>query len=184
VRRALSLGAGSGHGERFLAARFPEIRLDVDRGVPADAVRDLPNVRRFDFDMLASPDEAGYDFVFAVGRLQGAPDPRSAFRNAAAKARPGGWLYVAEPKGAIDARRLEEYYLASRYEILSQTGFADAALIRPLEELRRALDGDATRAELESFVSIFILDLSALPEPSRQWGGLEALGRRRSGRAA
>jgi hypothetical protein len=182
VRRALSLGGGSGHREAFVATRFPDIRIDVDRGVAWPPAMDVPRVRRIDVDMAESPDEAGYDFVFSIGRLGREPDPPMAFRNAAAKARPGGWLYVSEPAGGMDRRALRESFAASRYDLVFEGEIGDARLEGPLRALRESLDADVCERELTSFVELLLLDL-ALPnlEMPSERSGIKALGRRRTG---
>jgi trans-aconitate methyltransferase len=184
VRRVLSLGGGSGHREAYVAARFPEMRLDVDRGVGAGAVADRARVRRIDVDMVESPEEASYDLVVSIGRIGRAADPRTAFRNAAAKTRPGGWLYVSEPASAMDRRLLRDDFAASRYDLVLEGEIGDARLEEPLQALRETLDADASEREIVSFVRLLQLDL-APPNvegpPSR--GGIKALGRRRAGYA-
>jgi hypothetical protein len=185
VRRVLSLDGGTSHREAFLAARFPEIQIDAaEVGALRDGL-DVANLHRLASDPACSPEEAGYDFVFAIDRIGSASDPREALRNVAAKARPGGWLYVAESFGSADgspeaaaASGLAEPLRACRYEILLEALAFDARLTGALRDWMATLDPDTVEREREPFLELALLDLRSPGADLAVAGGVKILGRR------
>lgn len=97
----LDAGCGGGRYTRLAAEHGARVvGVDLSDAVEKAYVlcAGLPQVDIVQGDLLALPlAEAAFDLVFSIGVLHHSPDPRAAFREIAARVRPGGrlavWLY-------------------------------------------------------------------------------------------
>ena len=202
VTRALSIGCGTGHHEAFLAARFPHLRVDAtDRTLPRTAF-DVPNLAFGELDVLAAPEPDAYDLVFSIECLEHIPDYRTAFRNMAAKVRPGGFFYLSVPfatreeqldEGLIryaweahehvlpgfDFETLETYFAEERLEVVHASNMFDPRVAHPLNALLQRLDAATIESGLDEVVALFLLDLyDRRVDTHRKSEGVRFLGRK------
>ena len=100
-KRVLDAGCGGGR-YALLAGRHGAHVVGVDLSAAVEKAAalcaELPDVAIVQADLLELPlAEAVFDVVFSIGVLHHSPDPRRAFKQAAARVKPGGrlavWLY-------------------------------------------------------------------------------------------
>jgi SAM-dependent methyltransferase len=199
ISSLLSVGAGTGYTEAFLAGRLPDASIDVREAAPPTVAFPMSNLR-----FALAPEEAAeqYDFVFSLTNLQRHADAGGALRRLAARVKPGKFLYVSAPLASADEQQdpqrrqaarefghftpgfsfedLEALFEANGLEILHASSMFHLDLVLPL---RRILDG-MSRAELECAVEpiarLLLWDLRYEKAPSAQVAeGLRVLGRMR-----
>jgi trans-aconitate methyltransferase len=203
VARVLSIGCGMGYHEAFLAARFPHIDVHATDRKLWEYEFDLPNLRFSELDILAAPEAGDYDFVFSIECLEHIPDYRTAFRNMAAKARPGGWFFLSVPFATREEQRdesliklawedhehvlpgfdfetLEAYFEAEGYDVALASNMFDTRLAHPLNGLLHTVDTPTVEAMLDDVVRLFLLDLKEWRVGThRDAEGVKVLGRKR-----
>lgn len=203
VASVLSIGCGTGHHEAYLAARFPHLRVDAtDRTLPQTAF-DVPNLAFDELDVLAAPEPDRYDLVFSIECLEHIPDYRTAFRNMAAKVRPGGFFYLSVPFATREEQRdealiryaweahehvlpgfdfetLEGYFAEERLDVVHATNMFDPRVAHPINALLHKLDAATIEAGLDEIVALFLLDLyDRRVDTHRRSEGVRFLGRKR-----
>jgi SAM-dependent methyltransferase len=207
VRRVLSVGSGEGYHEAYLAARFPDLRVDGVDLTPAPRDFGLPNLRFFEADILRPALEGDYDFVFSIECLEHIEDRETAFRNMASLVRPGGYLYLSVPFASDAERRdpdlaryawevaehhtlgydfetLDAYFTANGLDVLYASNMFDCRIAHPLNALLHAMDASAIESVVEPVVRLFMLDLAPSRVASmKEAEGIKYLGRRGEGAA-
>jgi SAM-dependent methyltransferase len=181
ARRVLSIGCGMGYQEAYLAARFPQLRVDAaDIKATEDEFR-LPNLRFQHLDIVNPTGGMNYDFVFSIECLEHIEDYRGAFRNMAAKVAPGKYFYLSVPFASIEEQRdeqarrnawevaehytpgfdfatLQQYFDEAGFTVLDAGNMFYAGLAHPLNALMRHMDVRDVEAGLPDIVKLFLLD--------------------------
>lgn len=203
IADVLSIGAGVGYQEAFLAGRFPEMQiLATDFNTEINEFP-MSNLRSGRIDLLEPPAARQYDFVFSIECLEHIEDFRTAFRNKAAMVKPGKYLYISVPFASHEEKRdpglrksawesfehftpgfnfddLDELFAENGLEVLHASNMFFLDVVLPL---RRLIDS-ISPAELEcgagEIARLFLLDLrTERVESSRQAEGIRYLGRKR-----
>jgi len=205
VHRVLSIGCGMGYHEAFLAARFPDLSVRAtDLRLFEDEFR-LPNLAFHETDILAHPEAGDFDFVFSIECLEHIHDYEAAFRNMAAKVRPGGWFYLSVPFATLEEQRdpslialawehhehvlpgfdfatLERSFDAAGFDVVFASNMFTCAIAHPLNGLLHVIDTPTIETVLDDVVRLFLLDLAPSHVDSHRVAeGVKVLGRRRSG---
>ncbi len=203
VRRVLSIGCGMGYHEAFLAARFPDMQVHAtDLKLFEDEFR-LPNLMFETVNILEHPKAGDYDFVFSIECLEHIHEYEAAFRNMAAKVRPGGWLYLSVPFANVDEQiepslvalawehhehvlpgfdftTLERYFDEAGFDVELASNMFTCAIAHPLNSLLHVIDTPTIESVLDEIVRLFLLDLTPSRVDSlRVAEGVKVLGRRR-----
>jgi 2-polyprenyl-3-methyl-5-hydroxy-6-metoxy-1,4-benzoquinol methylase len=102
--RALDVGCGSGRVCRALATAFPEaevVGIDPDaESIRRAQVQSLKNLKFMVSTTSGLPPTPGFDFIALCDALHDLAEPVKTLREIRALLRPGGTLFVVEPKAA------------------------------------------------------------------------------------
>ena len=208
VRRILSVGCGEAYQEAFLAARLPGTSvLGTDLVLLPGRRFSAPNLQFQQRDILqwsGGPEDGAFDLVFSIECLEHIHEYRTAFRNMAAKVRPGGFLYVSVPfASAAEQRdpRLREYEWREHEHVLPGFTFEDleglcaeagfdvlhasnmfrVPLVTQLNGLLDKMTPESIDASLGEVGRLFLLDVDGRRVGGRADGshGVRILARRR-----
>ncbi|MEO8756062.1 MAG: methyltransferase domain-containing protein, partial [Casimicrobiaceae bacterium] len=202
IRRVLSVGAGAAFQEAFLAGRFPGMHVLASDSEPCLVDYPMPNLAVGRLDLLAGPGAPEYDFVFSIECLEHIEDFRTAFRNKAARVKPGGFLYISVPFASPDEQRdeglrqtaweqfghytpgftfedLEELFAANGLEVLHASNMFYCDLVHPLRALVDHQDEATIESAAGEIVRLYLQDVSdTRVRDSKAAEGIRFLGRK------
>ena len=208
VRTVLSVGCGEAYQEAFLAARLPHVEVvGTDLMLSPGRRFALPNLRFERRDILHWSDargRGGFDFVFSIECLEHIKDYRAAFLNMAAKARPGGFLYLSVPFASRAEQQdealreyewrehehflpgftfedLEALFAEAQFDVLHASNMFRVPLASELNNLIDKMPAGSIETALAEIGRLFLLDVDGRRVSSRADGshGVRMLGRRR-----
>jgi SAM-dependent methyltransferase len=193
VEKVLSIGCGAGYQEAFLAGRFPEIQVDATDISLTHHTFPFPNLKFSELDILASLDEAEYDFVMSIECLEHIEDYQLAFRNMAKKVKPGKYLYISVPFASEEEqqdkefkqqewkanqhylpgftfRDLETMFQENGFQVIQASNMFNCQLTENLNALIAKMNATTIESALLEIVQLFLIDIKARQVGSRQEG--------------
>jgi SAM-dependent methyltransferase len=203
VSHVLSVGAGAAFQEAFLAGRFPGMRVHATDTEPSRVQYPIPNLTIGHLDLLAGPGAPEYDLVFSIECLEHIDDYRTAFKNKAARVKPGKFLYISVPFATREEQQdeglrrsawehaqhvtpgfafadLEELFEENGLDVLHASNMFFCDLVHPLRALVDRFDEGTLESGAREIAKLYLLDVSdRRASNSREAEGIRFLGRKR-----
>jgi len=202
VSTMCSMGAGVAYQEAFLAGRLPALQILATDAELKYQPFPMPNLRFEQLDLLDAPGEEQFDFVLSIECLEHIKDYRRAFRNQAARVKPGKYMYISVPFATREEQRdpelqrdawelcehytpgfsfedLEELFAENGFEVLHASNMFFVDVILPVRRLMETLGPGETEVASEALAQLLLLDLRTRRANScRQAEGVRFLGRK------
>ena len=204
IERVLSIGAGVGYQEAFVAGRFPDTHVLATDLELTDVTFPMPNLQFGRLDVLDEPESDQYDLVFSIECLEHVEDDRRAFRHLAARVRPGRYLYLSVPfasraeqqnpelrRSALEEwghyrpgfafEDLETLFEENGLDVVHASNMFHTDVIVPVRQIVDRLSETELECAADAVASLFLRDIrGSRVESFRQAEGVRILGRRRT----
>ena len=202
VTSVCSMGAGVAYQEAFLAGRLPALEILATDAELKYQPFPMPNLRFEQLDLLEPPGAEKFDFVLSIECLEHIQDYRRAFRNQAARVKPGKYLYISVPFATREEQRdpelrrdawelcehytpgfsfedLDELFAENGLEVLHASNMFDVDVVLPVRRLMDTLTPGETERATEALARLLLLDVRTRRVTScRQAEGIRYLGRK------
>lgn len=202
VTSVCSMGAGVAYQEAFLAGRLPALEILATDAELKYQPFPMPNLRFEQLDLLEPPGAEKFDFVLSIECLEHIQDYRRAFRNQAARVKPGKYLYISVPFATREEQRdpelrrdawelcehytpgfsfedLDELFADNGLEVLHTSNMFDVDVVLPVRRLMDTLTPGETERATEALARLLLLDVRTRRVNScRQAEGIRYLGRK------
>lgn len=202
LQRILSIGAGGGYHEGYLAARMPNVEVVASDWRIGEDPHALSNLRWESRDITTWDEKSDYDLVFSIECLEHIADPVRAFRHMADKVRRRGCFYISVPFASAaeqadpDLRRrewethehhrpgfsfadLEAMFTENGFGVVHAANMFHGALSQRVHALLGGLSSEIREAVLGDTVRLLLHDLEGPRAEHRGHAtGICMLGRR------